>query len=105
MRDKSKFLPLNPQLSTPHPSLNPFPQVIQIPRFDLLPGPRGFAQEGQAGFDARIVGEAADADPRTQHFPAVTFHQGGQDFLQAQAVERIVRVFTHERDGGNGGAG
>lgn len=68
-------------------------QRILVEVFDLGPGPGCFSQEFEAGLDGRIAGKAVDADVFRQLFPAVAFHQVGDDFFEGQAVKGIVRLF------------
>lgn len=60
-----------------------------------LPSPRRAPQKDQAGFDAGVVGEAADVQGLAHGFPAVPLHQGPQDLLQGHAVQGVVGVLVH----------
>ena len=62
---------------------------MQIEILQLFPGPRGFAQEFEARFDAGLLGKAIDRDLFSQPFPAVVFHQSGEDHLQGDAVQWV----------------
>ena len=59
---------------------------VQIEALQFFPGPRGFAQEFEARFDAGVLGKAIDRDLFPRLFPAVVFHQPGEDHLQGDAV-------------------
>lgn len=75
---------------------------VQKKLFDFGARPRGFTKEGQAGFDARVRGEAADVDTATQFLPAVVGDQLGEQRLQRDGVKRI--VLLRWRHGGRGGS-
>lgn len=62
---------------------------VQIEALQLFPGPRGFAQEFKARFDAGVFGKAVDRDLLPQLFPAIVLHQPGEDHLQGDAVQRV----------------
>ena len=51
-------------------------QHEQIKALDLLARPGRLAQELEAGFDAGVVGEAADGDELAEALPAVFVDQG-----------------------------
>ena len=68
--------------------------------FDFIPGPRGFAKKGEGGFDRGIVGEAADTDAIREFVPAVFLYQAGNDYFQGIAVQGIVGVVVHRKEGG-----
>ncbi len=65
---------------------------IHIPRFHFGSRPRCFAQEGEAGFDARIVLEAANRDAFAHCFPAIAVDEIAHDRLQFDTVQGIAGV-------------
>lgn len=72
-----------------------FFQFVNIPLLQFLAGPGGFAEERQAGFDAGIVIEAADADMFPEIIPAVALDHFGEDLFQSDAVQRIFTVHAN----------
>ena len=72
------------------PPLAPDIQTLHVQILHFLPGPWGFAQKGQAGFDRGIVGKTVDPDEVSQLGPTVKIDQFSQDHLQGFTVERVV---------------
>jgi len=66
--------------------------VVAEPVFEFFPGPGGFPEEGEAGFDGGIEEEAADRDLVGEVAPAVAGDHGFEDGFEGDAVERVVRV-------------
>jgi hypothetical protein len=67
----------------------PLAQQEEVHRLHLLARPRRAAQEAEAGGDARVGGEAADADAAAHGLPPEVVDQLGEHALQRDAVQRI----------------
>ena len=63
----------------------------QIQLFHLLPRPRSFAQEFEAGGYARVVGETTDRDPVSHFRPPELINEPSKHRLEGEAMERIGR--------------
>ena len=73
-------------------------QFADEPVFDLGPRPRGFPQEGEAGFHGGIELETADGNAPAHFNPAMPLHELVQDGFQRDAMQRIARMrdgFSH----------
>lgn len=68
---------------------------MHVEVLDFFARPRGFAQEGEARFDAWIVREAANVDLAGQTVPAVPFDQLVQDGFEGDAMEGIFGRLRH----------
>ena len=64
-------------------------QLRDIHPFDPLARPRRFAEEGKAGFDARIVEETAHRQAPAQLSPPMAFDEDGHNRLQRHAMQWI----------------
>jgi hypothetical protein len=64
-------------------------------RFDFFPRPWGFAQEGQARFDAGITFETTDIDALRQPVPTVPSLQLDKYGFERHAMKRVFRRFSH----------
>ncbi len=63
------------------------------PVLQSLSRPRGFPQEGKAGFDGGVKHEAPHGNAIRQGRPVVPFDHGPQDRFQRHAVQGVIRVF------------
>lgn len=70
-------------------------QGVQVQGFYLRSGPGCFAQEFEAGLDARFVPKTIDVDTRCEALPLVTLKQMLQDGLQGLAMQGIVGLWFH----------
>lgn len=68
---------------------------FQEERLNLIPGPLVFAQEFQAGFNARLPIKTADIDPSAEFIPAIVIDQLVQQIFQRDAVQRIIGLLIH----------
>ena len=73
------------------------PQVVEVPRLDLLARPWSPAQECEARLDGWIDREATDVDARGECLPAVTIYKCCEDRLERESMQWIVRLFAHVR--------
>ena len=85
----------------------PLAQHEQVQAFDLLPRPRRPTQELQAGADARVAGEAANADLLAKLRPSKMRDQISHDLFEGDPMKRIASLrgshlrrtsMGHERD-------
>lgn len=60
---------------------------LQVQLFHLGPGPRGFPEECQTGFDAGIMRKAAYINTPSHFFPSVSCNQVIQDGFQCHALQ------------------
>ena len=74
-------------------------QLGDEPVFDFFPGPGGFAQEGETGFEGGIELETTDGDAPAHFQPPMPLHQGIDDGFQGDAVQGIARMFLGCRFG------
>ncbi len=64
-------------------------QAAQIQTFHFLPGPGGFPQEFQAGFNAWFMDKTFDVDGLPQFFPTIVLNQIREDHLQFYAMQGV----------------
>ena len=67
----------------------------QIQRLHLVARPLGFAEEFEAGFNARLPVEEADINPPTQLVPAIMVEQLVQQLFERNSVQWIIGLFVH----------
>ncbi len=65
----------------------------KIHLFHLGSGPRCFAEEFQAGFDAGLLGETSDIDYLSHLLPAIALYQLLKHRLQCDVVQGIIGLF------------
>lgn len=63
---------------------------VEVEGFDFFAGPRGAAEEFEAGFDRGVGEEAVDADAVAEFGPAEFVDEFGEDLFEFDAVERVV---------------
>lgn len=71
------------------PFLRGLSRVPQVQAFHFIPGPRGFPQKLQTGFDARVIRKAPDGNGLPHLLPTILFYQPGKHHFQGDAVKRI----------------
>lgn len=79
--------------------------VSHEPCFDLGAGPGGFAEEGEAGLEARLEEKTADGNAPGHCLPAVAVHQAFHDGFQGDAMQWVIgmgRGRWHGQDGCKG---
>lgn len=64
-------------------------QGVDVEGFDFFAGPRGAAEEDEAGLDAGLPVEAIDRNHAAKHFPAVVFDELRDHHLKGDAMKRI----------------
>ena len=71
-----------------------FDKITNIPILNLFPGPGGFPQKHQAGLNAWLTDKTLDLDLPAHFFPTILLKQPGQNHLQGNAMQGIIRLLT-----------
>ena len=77
--------------------LTVFQWGMHVQSLDLCPGPGGFSQELQAGFNTGVVIKTADIDLFSHFCPAIMRYQACKDQFQSDAMERVVGLLMVHR--------
>lgn len=84
-------LPQVPWPGTPNAaSARTTPCLVNVPVLQLFPGPRGLAEEGEAGLDGGIKLETTRGNAVRKAIPPMPVGHGAHDGLQRDPVKRIV---------------
>ncbi len=73
----------------------PSVKSMEVQRLNFCSCPGCFPQKTQAGFDAWIILETADADALAQFGPAIMLQKALQNDLKGESVKGIVGLFSH----------
>lgn len=65
-------------------------KFADVPVFQFLAGPGGFAEEGKAGVYGGVVAEAVDPDVAVHFVPAEVIDHLGENGFEGDAVEWVV---------------